>query len=255
VIIALCVTDYNGHEMKLKSILLLLLLPVLMLMLLVGCGGDAEPDIEATVEARVAEERAAEATFEAMVKAMVEATAEAAPTPTPTAMPTPAPIPTPVPTPTPTQVPPTPTATATPTPHTGMPTAIPAPVPTKTPETPFTTVEDIIDLLRENGYEVSDLDETAAGLIGASRGGAVWINGYEIEMYRYPSQERAKSGAVVVEHFMKAMGTGSSKVYSKGVFVVSLDIVDKGLLADTGEQTWRRLPDADRIIELLDSHL
>jgi hypothetical protein len=61
-------TGYNVHEMKLKPIPLLLLLPALML--LVGCGGGiSESDIEATVEAKV--------------KAMVEATAEAAPTPTP----------------------------------------------------------------------------------------------------------------------------------------------------------------------------
>jgi hypothetical protein len=37
--------------MKLQSIRLLLLLPALMLVLVVACGGDAEPDIKATVEA------------------------------------------------------------------------------------------------------------------------------------------------------------------------------------------------------------
>jgi len=54
-------------------------------------------------------------------------------------------------------------------------------------------------------------------------------------------------GPVVVEQFQKAMATGSSTAYSKGGFVVSLDYVE-------GEK-WHRHPDADRIIELLDSHL
>ena len=119
----------------------------------------------------------------------------------------------------------------------------------QTPETTVTTFEDIFGLLRENGYEVTDLNEQAAVLIGASRGGTVRVNGEEIEMYRYPSRERAEAGAVVAEQFMKAMGTGSSKAYSKGTFVVSLDFFDRE------KEKWHRHPDAGRIIELLDSHL
>ena len=51
------------------------------LLLLVACGGSAEPevDIEATVEARLIEEGATEATLEAKVQNIVEATREAAP--------------------------------------------------------------------------------------------------------------------------------------------------------------------------------
>ena len=43
----------------------------------------------------------------------------------------------------------------------------------QTPETTVTTLEDIFGLLRENGYEVTNLNETSAGLIGASRGFSV----------------------------------------------------------------------------------
>jgi hypothetical protein len=72
---------YNGHEMKLKPILLLL--PALMLVLVV-CGGATEPtpDIDAMLEAKVKEALAAQAT----------------PTPIPTPTPTPPPQPTPKPT-------------------------------------------------------------------------------------------------------------------------------------------------------------
>ena len=96
----------------------------------------------------------------------------------------------------------------------------------QTPETTVTTLKNIFGLLRENGYEVTDLNEMAAELIGASRGFTVRVNGEEIELYQYPSRERAEAGAVVVEQFMKAIGTGSSKAYSKGTFVVSLDVFD-----------------------------
>ena len=60
----------GGTEMKLKSILPLIL-PTAFMLLLAGCGGGSEPlpDIDAAVEARVAEEGAAEATVEAKAKA------------------------------------------------------------------------------------------------------------------------------------------------------------------------------------------
>ena len=45
--IALCVTDYNGHEMKLKAIPLLLVSAAFML-LLAGCGGGSQPTPEPT---------------------------------------------------------------------------------------------------------------------------------------------------------------------------------------------------------------
>ena len=105
--------------MKLKSILLLLLLPALML-LLGGCGGGlSEADIEATVEARVKERLAAiptptarvvekEVVKEVIVEKIVEVVVTATPTPTPLIPPTatPSPTPTPSPTLTPTPTPP-----------------------------------------------------------------------------------------------------------------------------------------------------
>jgi hypothetical protein len=76
---------------KIKPIRLFLLSTAVMLLL--ACGGTAEPevDIEATVQARLVEERAAEATMEAKAKNLVEATLTAVPTWTPVPKPTPTP--------------------------------------------------------------------------------------------------------------------------------------------------------------------